>query len=69
MKKKLEKLRAEIEELDSLLAAPDLYEKQPAAAAKLSQSRGQTVKKLEELETEWLEAAETYEQAKAEIEA
>ncbi len=52
-----------------MLAAPDLYEKQPAAAAKLSQSRGQTVKKLEELETEWLEAAETYEQAKAEIEA
>lgn len=69
IEKKMEKLRAEIEELDGLLAAPDLYEKQPAAAAKLSQSRGQTVKKLEELETEWLEAAETYEQAKAEIEA
>lgn len=66
IEKALEATRKDLEELDSLLSAPGLYEKQPQAAADLSQQRARAAETLDELEMAWLEAAEAYESARAE---
>ncbi len=66
IEKEMENIRKDIAELDTLLSAPGLYEKQPKAAADLSQQRARAAEKLDELEMAWLEAAETYESARAE---
>jgi len=64
--KAMEAAQAEIAELDELLASPNLFEKQPEAAAKLSRQRAQAVETLEQAEADWLDAAEAYERAEAE---
>ncbi len=56
------RLHSEIETLDTALAIPDLFVKDPAKGEKLSKARGEWAKKLEAAEANWMEAAERYEE-------
>jgi len=60
------RLHSEIETLDTALAIPDLFVKDPAKGEKLSKARGEWAKKLETAEANWMEAAEQYEEASSE---
>jgi len=57
------RLHGEIETIDSGLAAPGLFAKDPAKGEKLSKDRADAVRKLEAAEASWIDAAERYESA------
>ena len=57
---------AEIARLDTLLADPELYVRDAAAAQRAAVERGQLVKRLGQAEEAWLDASEAYERADAE---
>ncbi|HEX9881942.1 MAG TPA: ABC-F family ATP-binding cassette domain-containing protein [Hyphomicrobium sp.] len=63
--KTVEKITAEITQLDKLLADPQLYVRDAARAQSAGIERGQLVKRLAQAEEAWLEASETYERASA----
>ena len=65
--KKVESITAEIGRLDRLLADPQLYARDPAAAQSAGIARGQCAKQLAEAEEAWLAASEAYEAANAEV--
>ena len=57
-------LQARIREIDDALAAPGLFNRDPAKGESLSKTRAETSRALQEAEARWIEAAETYEAAK-----
>ena len=64
--REVSRLHGEIETLDTALAIPDLFVKDPGKGEKLSKARAEWAKKLEAAEANWIEAAEKYEAATAE---
>ena len=64
--KRMQRLSADIARLETALADPELYVKNPAKAADLGRERARAQDALEEAELAWLDAAEAYETAKAE---
>ena len=71
LKKKADKLedqiyeaRSELTGIDNLLSDPDIYTETPDRAMRLTKERGQLEKSIEQLESDWLEALEAYEDAK-----
>ena len=56
-------LHGEIETIDAQLAAPGLFDKDPAKGKDLSKKRADTVRALTAAEARWIEAAERYEAA------
>ena len=60
------KLNGEIETIDSQLAAPRLFDKDPAKGEALSKKRAEAVRSLAAAETRWIEAAERYDAAQNE---
>jgi ATP-binding cassette, subfamily F, member 3 len=63
--KTVDKINADIAELDTLLAEPVLYATDPARAQKTAQERGRLAKQLAEAEDAWLAAIDAYERAEA----
>src|SRR5690606_8618252 len=63
---RIESLRMALAGLDSLLADPAVFTRDPAKGAELSKRRADTLKSIEAGEEEWLELSEQYEAAKAE---
>ena len=61
MEATMTKLNARIEEIDTELAKPGLFDRDPAKGAVLSKERSQAVDTLSITEEEWLEASEEYE--------
>ncbi|MBU2531458.1 MAG: ABC-F family ATP-binding cassette domain-containing protein [Alphaproteobacteria bacterium] len=61
----VEKTQAKIARLDATLADPEIYTRETAKAQQLMRERGSLAKELEELETNWLQAADAYETASA----
>lgn len=59
----MEKLQKEIQKLDTALADPALYTKDPAKASTLAKQRADAVKALGEREEAWLELSAEYEEA------
>jgi ATP-binding cassette subfamily F protein 3 len=57
-------LHGEIETIDAQLAAPKLFDKDPARGEMLSKRRAEAVRALGTAEARWIEAAERYEAAK-----
>jgi ATP-binding cassette subfamily F protein 3 len=57
------RLNAEIARLDAALAVPGLFAEKPAEGTRLSKARANTLRRLKESETGWIEAAEQYEAA------
>jgi ATP-binding cassette subfamily F protein 3 len=64
--REVSRLHGEIETLDTALAIPGLFVKDPARGEKLSKARAEWAKKLEVAEASWIEAAERYEEAASE---
>ncbi len=58
-------LHGEIEKIDTALAAPALFTKDPAKGEALSKKRGETLRALRAAEARWIAAAEVYETAQA----
>jgi ATP-binding cassette subfamily F protein 3 len=54
----LEKLRAEIQELDSQLAKPDLYSCDADRAAALAKARAERMHEFARAESDWLDLSE-----------
>jgi ATP-binding cassette subfamily F protein 3 len=61
----IERLRTRIGVIESRLADPALYEKEPAKAAELTRERGELVAKLAAQEDRWLTLSSEYEEAMA----
>ena len=61
MEATMTKLNARIEEIDTELAKPGLFDRDPSKGAALSKERSQAVDTLNTTEEEWLEASEEYE--------
>ncbi len=59
------KLEREIAVLDEKLAAPGLYERDPAEAARLGKARAAASEALGLAEESWLELSASYEEAQA----
>ncbi len=57
------RLHAEVERLDRALAAPGLFSAAPAEGTRLSKARAEALRRQNEAETRWIEAAEEYETA------
>src|SRR5487761_1803673 len=55
-----------LKEIDAALAAPDLFARDPAAAAGLAKQRAETERALAAAEARWLHAQDAYESATAE---
>ena len=64
--KAVEQAQTALAKLDVLLADPAIYTDDAARAQTLMRERGTLTKKLEDLETAWLLAADDYEQAATE---
>jgi ATP-binding cassette subfamily F protein 3 len=62
--REIAKIGKEIAQLDIRLGDTALYERDPGLAQKLVRDRGTLAKALEDAEVLWLEATETYEQAR-----
>ncbi|MBN9060429.1 MAG: hypothetical protein J0H21_14745, partial [Rhizobiales bacterium] len=58
-----EKLQKEIQKLDTALADPNLYTRDPAKGTTLAKQRADAVKALAEREESWLEMSAEYEEA------
>jgi ATP-binding cassette subfamily F protein 3 len=61
----LARVTKQLAEIDAVLADPALYVKDPARAAELGQKRIKAQARLDEVEAEWVAAAEAYEAALA----
>lgn len=61
--KDVDTLQAKLEEIDTALAAPGLFSKDPAKGEALAKQRAETVRAMAAAETRWMEAAELYEAA------
>jgi ATP-binding cassette subfamily F protein 3 len=61
--RKLGRLGAEIAAIDTVLADPQIYAREPARAQALAMERGLKAKELAQAEEAWLEASEAYEAA------
>jgi ATP-binding cassette subfamily F protein 3 len=59
--KRIDRLRAEISELDRALAAPDLYANDPEGAARLAKARAERVHEFARAESDWLDLSEELE--------
>jgi ATP-binding cassette subfamily F protein 3 len=59
-------LHREIESIDAQLAAPKLFDKDPAKGEALSKRRAEAARALGTAEARWIEAAERYEAARGE---
>jgi ATP-binding cassette subfamily F protein 3 len=57
------RLHAEVERLDGALAAPGLFSEKPENGAQLSKARADAIRRLNEAESRWIDAAEKYELA------
>ena len=57
----IEKLREQIQAIETKLADPALYEDDPAGAGQLAKERSEFTRRLAEAEEEWLVSTETYE--------
>jgi len=66
---RVEKLAKDIAALDTLLADPNLYAKDPQRAQNAAQQRGQLSKQQADAEESWLAATEAYEDASATADA
>ncbi|MGV6801775.1 MAG: ABC-F family ATP-binding cassette domain-containing protein [bacterium] len=64
----IDNLNTQIDGVDKKLSEPGLFENNIDKATQLSKQRADLAKTLEEVEHQWLEACETYEQAKADSE-
>ncbi|VAW12934.1 Bis-ABC ATPase YheS [hydrothermal vent metagenome] len=69
LEKTIHKLEAEIARLDADLAEPGLFEGDPARGNDIAKQKAGRQKALQRAETEWIEAAGLYEEARAKIEA
>jgi ATP-binding cassette, subfamily F, member 3 len=61
----MQRLRADIEKIDRILAQPGYFQAQPANAAEAARIRAQRVEQLAEAEERWLEASAELEAASA----
>ena len=59
----MEKLRADIDKIDRILAQPGYFEAHPDSAAQAAKTRGLREKQLAEAEEAWLEASAALEAA------
>jgi ATP-binding cassette subfamily F protein 3 len=59
----LARCNAEIAELDAALAAPGLFERDPAKAAALARARAEKASALKRIEDDWLAASAAFEAA------
>lgn len=57
------RMHAELEKLDAELAAPGLFERQPAKGTELAKLRADAERRLSSAEARWIDAAEQYEAA------
>jgi ATP-binding cassette subfamily F protein 3 len=64
VEKRMEALTRKLGDLDTELAHPDLFARNPAKAVALGKARAEAADQLEATEMEWMEAAEAYEAAK-----
>ena len=64
----LDALQKDLAKLDEKLADTALYTDKPQEAERLMKRRGEILNGIEKAEEAWLEASETYEEAKAELE-
>ena len=69
LEKTIQNLEAEIARLDVALAESGLFEGNPARGNNLAKQKADRQKALQAAETEWIEAAGTYEEARAKIDA
>ena len=63
LEKQIEATQSKMKATDKALSVEGLYNKDPEMAVQLSQNRSDLERTLETLETDWLDALETYEQA------
>jgi ATP-binding cassette subfamily F protein 3 len=61
--REVSRLHGDMETLDTALAIPGLFTKDPAKGEKLAKARADAARKLETAEAKWIEAAERYEAA------
>ena len=66
IEKSMDRLRSEIARIDQVLSDPGLFATAPAKVADLGRERARAQEALAGAEAEWMEAAESYEAAKAE---
>jgi len=64
LEQELDRLHAEQHKIDTALADPELYTRDPAKAADLNKARADIDAKIATIEVEWLDASERYEAAK-----
>ena len=64
LEKQIEAAQIKLSEIDGRLSSEDLFTTNPEEAVQLGQNRVKTVTLIESLETDWLTALETYEQAR-----
>jgi len=69
LEKTIQNLEAEIAGFDEMLARPGLFEKDPDGGNDIARKKAARQKALAAAETAWIEAAGTYEDARAEIDA
>ncbi|HWT31561.1 MAG TPA: ABC-F family ATP-binding cassette domain-containing protein [Propylenella sp.] len=67
--KLIERLRAEIQQLDGQLAAPDLYAREPDKAAEIARRRAERVHAFARAESDWLDLSEELESLEAQASA
>src|SRR5688572_27777195 len=61
----IERIRAEIQQLDGQLAAPDLYAREPDKAAEIAKKRAERVHAFARAESDWLDLSEELEALEA----
>lgn len=64
LERELDRLHQEQNKIDTALADPELYHKDPSRLADLNKARADIAAQIESTETEWLEASESYENAR-----
>jgi ATP-binding cassette subfamily F protein 3 len=67
--KRLAKLQGELAKIEAVLNEPDFYDTVPSKVTTVTKQRADMLKQIEAAETVWLEASETYENARAALEA
>jgi ATP-binding cassette, subfamily F, member 3 len=67
--KRLSKLQDELAKIEAILNEPDFYDRVPSPVTRVTKQRADMLKQIEAAETAWLEATETYENARAALEA
>jgi ATP-binding cassette subfamily F protein 3 len=62
---RIEQLKAKVEKFDKELEAPELFSEAPEKVAQIGKKRGVCLSEIADLEVQWLEASDTYDQTKA----